>query len=53
MFDDFPTKIGIHWTKYIYCCGLIMYCTSVVHKQTQLRKSLKYSTPGIPPRLIY
>ena len=37
MLNNIPTKIFIHWPKYIHLNGLIMYCTTIVHKLTPLR----------------
>ena len=36
----YDTKTSLKfWPKNIYPCGLIMYCTTIVHKQTQPRKA--------------
>ena len=55
MLNNFTTKIVILWPTNIYPCVpyyCVMYCTIIVHKLTQPRKSLNCSTkttPGIPP----
>ena len=47
MLNNVPFKVFIV-LKNIYPCGLIMYCTTIVHKLTRHRKNRKCSTKTTP-----